>query len=99
MSPMTTGREGEWVRGAPALLAFSRADGPGGAFEHAELFERIAQQIGRPFNRAFLPDLPGADSVLDGSWLLSPTVEAVSSLRSWLEERAPSKVITFGEGL
>ena len=99
MSSMTTGREGEWVRGVPAVLAFGRADGPGGAFEHVELFERLARHRGRPFTRLFLPDPPGADSLLGGSWLLGATEEAVSSLRSWLVEREPSEVVTFGEGL
>ncbi len=97
------GRKGymvEWAgRNAPIVFVFGRAEEPGRAFEHAELFEHIARHHAPAFSRVFLFDSERS-GFFRGVTGLGRTIDAVSaSLRSMIVGLEPSEIITFGEGL
>ncbi|WP_406698814.1 cupin-like domain-containing protein [Singulisphaera sp. Ch08] len=94
-----TWTEGRTARGGPLVIVFGQSQTPGEPLDHANLFERIAQNRGRPFGHILLQDR-GRAGFYRGATGLGDSIETTSSaLQSMIVEFAPSEVITFGEGV
>jgi hypothetical protein len=86
------------ARGVPLVIVFGKSREPGEPYDHAPLFERLAEMSGRPFGVFLLQDRNRA-GYFQGAVRLGDSIETTAAaLRTMIEDFAPSQVITFGEG-